>query len=181
MKAPAKVVMKSVGSRISNAMPTQNAVNRRAPSTPMSSAATRANTKTVMVITTKSARGMPERATWDSMKACQVLITWSAHNASIEAGMEVRNRRRLQQASVFPWQTERTWPKAPLVFRAGRNDPASSALDSRHLWRCLEGLPPCCRQLQPWCLRVRWTERKGGLEAVTRNRDPINIPVGLEL
>ena len=65
MNAPAKVVMKSTGRSTSSATPTQNAVNSSAPRRPITRAATRAKTKTVIVMTTKRRRGMPERANWE--------------------------------------------------------------------------------------------------------------------
>ena len=52
-------------------MPTQKAVKRRAPSKPMTRAASRAKTKTVTVMTAKRARGMPERAICESKKDWQ--------------------------------------------------------------------------------------------------------------
>lgn len=62
MKAPAKVVMKRVGSRINRAKPTAATEKIRAARTPMRRAARREKTMTVMVIMTKRPRGMPDRA-----------------------------------------------------------------------------------------------------------------------
>ncbi len=70
MKAPAKVVMKRVGRRMSRAKPTQTTVKMRAPRTPITRAATSAKTSTPMVRTTKRPRGIPVRAIWERRNDC---------------------------------------------------------------------------------------------------------------
>ena len=88
MKAPAKLVTKSVGSRTRRATPTQRAVKRMAPRRPMTRAATRAKMKTPMVKTMKRARGMPLMAIWERRKAWDWVVRRDGLEGSLLGGVE---------------------------------------------------------------------------------------------